>query len=144
VEVNRDQAASGSASLEVANADITTFTNITHTTEATADTFATLTFTADGATTYLLDAQWYATRGTTYIGFALYMDGTDQGAILLNPTGAGTGGTMPFHWGKRVTPSAASHTFTLRAYVDAGTGTAGGGAGGAGVALGGYFRATKV
>lgn len=127
---------------EVANSDLTTFTNITATSEATAQTFATVTFTANGTSTCLLDAQWYATKGTTWIAFALYLDGTDQGVIQLSAA-AGYGGTDTYRWGRRLIPTSGSRTFTLRAWVDAGTGTAGGGAGGAGVALAGHFRALQ-
>lgn len=133
----------GSTSSEITHADLSTFTNISATTEATATTFATVTFTADGTTAYVLDAQWYSTKGTAFIAFALYLDGTDQGVVEVT-SASELSGTFSHRWGRRLVPASGSRTFTLRAWVDAGTGTAGGGAGGAGVALTGFFRVTKA
>lgn len=127
---------------EVAESDLATFTNITATTEATANTFATVTFTANGTSTCLLEAQWYATKGTSFINFALYLDGTDQG-VIQTTNAIMVAGTFPYRWSQRLVPASGSRTYTLRAWVDAGTGTAGGGAGGVGVALSGYFRALQ-
>lgn len=46
--------------------------------------------------------------------------------------------------GRRLTPSAASHTYSIRAYVSAGTGQVGAGAGGSGNNVPGFIRITKV
>lgn len=108
----------------------TSDTSITASTSATSDTVVTAAaFTGDATVVILLEF-WcpYVIRGTTNINVQFF-DGSTAigGAIGI------TGLVQPLTLRKRLTPSAASHTYSVRAFVDAGTGTVKGGAGGAGV-----------
>jgi hypothetical protein len=117
--------------------------NITATTEATANTIVTGgAVSYDGSTVVLIEFFIPAsTRGTTYTQFWLYDGSSSIGAIGVN-SGGSTG--LSFHLSRRLTPSNASHTYSLRGSVDGATGTATGGAGGAGAYVPGFIRITKV
>jgi hypothetical protein len=81
--------------------------------------------------------------------FAWLYDGTSIGKIGLvaQPTyspssavGVGTGVTLQ----RRLTPTAAAHTYSVRGTVASGTGIAVGGAGGAGNYAPGFIRISRV
>jgi hypothetical protein len=61
---------------------------------------------------------------------------TDLGRL----TNAGAWGTGPLHLVKRLTPTAASHTYKIRCWSASGTITVRAGAGGAGVKMPGFIR----
>lgn len=111
-------------------------TNITGTTSGAPTTVVTApAITFDGAPVIVeFQAAWYKI-GTTSINVGLYLDGTYQGRLgfaqaAFTPAGLSAA---------RVTPSAGSHTYSVRAFVDAGTGEVG-----ADASLPGFIRVTKV
>jgi hypothetical protein len=123
-------------------AQLTTGVNITATTEATANTVVTGgAVTYDGSTVVIIEAFVpSATKGTTYTQWWLYDGSSSIGAWgVLQVTGGGS-----VYLRRRLTPSNASHTYSLRGSVDGATGTATGGAGGAGVYVPGFIRITKA
>lgn len=73
----------------------------------------------------------------------LFLDSTDEGVFGEITAGAnGLGG--PALLKARITPSAASHTFTVKAYVTSSTGVVNGGTFGVGQFVPGYIRVTKA
>lgn len=75
--------------------------------------------------------------------FELFEDATDLG-LLGEVTAGGAAGGSPIRVARRRTPSAASHTYTVKAYVSGGSGTVQAGTGTAGVFLPGFIRITKA
>lgn len=113
---------------------ITADANITGTTEATATAAITASaITFDGATPIRVEV-WIKkiNRGTSWINPVLY-DGTSIGNFNV-PGEIPITGTYESNkvFERRLTPSAASHTYSFRCYVDAGTGVVSAGAGGSG------------
>lgn len=83
----------------------------------------------DGVTPLSIEFISYAIlKGTTYIRIGVYMDGNSIGEVVheLNTAAGSAHGEMKY------TPTSGSHTFSIRAYVDAGTGHVFSGIGGAG------------
>ena len=130
-------------------AQITSDVNVTATTEAGADTVITGASVAyDGSTIVEIEffapvAQLEDTAGR-FMSVWLYDGASSIGqiAFLRNPAAAHMNWSVV---GKtRLTPSAASHTYSVRASVSAGTGVVSAGAGGTGVNRPAYLRITKV
>jgi hypothetical protein len=127
--------------------ELTSNTNVTATTEATATTLITASaFTFDGATPIEIRT-WAASfaGGTNYIVPVLY-DGTSIGLFAV-------AGAFPWAAGsqqgevvqsRRIIPTAASHTYSLRAYVDAGTGSVKAGTGGSGAVMPAYLEIRRA
>lgn len=116
--------------------------SITATSEATANTIVTANaVTYDGSTVIYVEFYTYALdQGTTFIALVLY-----DGSSSIGRIGLGLGATrVPALVKRRLTPSAAAHTYSIRAYVDAGTGTAEAGAGGNGNKMPLYIRQYKA
>lgn len=113
--------ATGAGSSEVAYAEKTTDTSITGTSAAGSTTIVTApAFTADGTSTYMVHVQFRGcNRGTSYLRSTLFLDGTYVQDLHENPSTT----QVPLSLASRVTPAAGSRTYSLRAYVDAGTGT---------------------
>jgi hypothetical protein len=113
-------------------------------TEATATTVVTATaYTFDGATPVVVEFfAPAAVRGTNRIAFVLY-DGAASIGILANEPNV-QGAEWPVFVARRLTPSAAAHTYSVRAFVDAGAGTVTAGAGGVGNYMPGYIRIRKA
>lgn len=126
---------------EFAYAEFTANVNVTATTEATANTVVTAgAVTFDGATPVVIEfVSIDAGRGTSNLDLWLFDGSTSLG--LWDFTQAAHGFVS---LRRRLTPSAAAHTYSVRASVDAGTGVVSAGAGGAGVSLPGYVRITKA
>jgi hypothetical protein len=128
---------------ELDYAQITAPVNVTATTEATANTLITGgAVTYDGATVVMIEAFLPAAlRGTSLLQLWLYDGAASIGAIGL--VGNFTTGES---WvgRRRLTPSAAAHTYSLRASVDGGTGVATGGAGGVGNYVPAFMRITRA
>ena len=139
---------------EIGYAQITTNANITDTSEATATALITVTATFDGGAVY---AEVFAARVVTPAGaagdtvtFTLF-EGSTEITLLGNPramiASAGSQWAAPLHLKYKFTPTAASHTYKLCAFVQDTTGTpvlvAGAGSG-AGTAPPSYLRFVKV
>ena len=128
---------------------ITTPQNITATSEGTATTAvqgATVTY--DGATPVRIEVfSPGITQGTTTIADCLY-DASGGGAAasigwLMHGSYAAVTDRRPYAAVRRLTPSAATHAYSWRLWVDAGTGVAHAGAGGSGNLPPAFLRITR-
>jgi len=136
---------------EVAYTEFTSNVAPTATVEASANTVVT-------ASAYTFDGQsgWYiefycsnarpdvAAESTLRVW--LFEDGSSIGRMaVLTTDDAGTvGANASIYVRRKLTPSAGSHTYSIRATVNAGTGSLNAGAGGAGNVMPGYIRISKA
>jgi hypothetical protein len=122
----------------------------TATTEATANTVVTAAAVSfDGSTTVLIEffAPYASPTNTAgaYVFFVLYDGSSSIGLMGAIRTPSATGDhVVPVRLTHRLTPSNASHTYSIRAYVSSGTGEVVGGSGGTGNYVPGFIRITKV
>ena len=119
--------------LELDYTEITSSVNITATSEATATTLVTAAaVTFDGNTEVIIEfsANMARPEGGNNIFFWLYEDGSSIGRLGYLLSTSQDGG--PVHLTRRLTPSAASHTYSVRAHMDTSNGTVSAGAGGSG------------
>lgn len=132
-------------------AEITSDASITATAEGSADNVVSgNSVTYDGSTVVVIE--FFSPRvipatGTVGRGvfFVLY-DGASSiglfGAVRTPATG--TAHNAPVRLARRLTPSAAAHTYHIKAFVDAGTGTVTANTGGSGAYMPAYIRITKA
>lgn len=131
--------------------EVTTLVSITATAEGSANTVVTGSAVAyDGSTAIVIE--FFAPRclptGTAgaYQEIYLYDGSSSIGRLAIE--GNGTTGPNSIYRSvllrRRLTPSNATHTYSVRATVSAGTGDLGGGAGGTGNYMPGYIRITRV
>jgi len=121
----------------------------TATTDATANTVVTgNAVTYDGSTIVMVEFFAPAARPRADAAGSLFLVLYDGAAAIgrlaafnYPATGADT---KPVKVARRLTPSAGAHTYSVRAFVDAGTGLVGAGAGGSGVQFPGFIRITKA
>jgi hypothetical protein len=135
---------------EIAYTEFTANVSVTATTEATANTVvAASAVTFDGATAVLIE--FFAAAMQPDINLAgrallvwLYQDGTSIGEIaqVTAPTANQLQGPMSVK--RRITPSAGSHTYSIRSSVNAGTGSFSAGAGGLSAVMPGFIRITRA
>ena len=126
----------------------TTNTTISATTEGTANTIVTAaTIVFDGSTVVLID--YYAAAvscGTGDVIFVLY-DDAGSGAASVGIIGEftqGTSLTTAARLTRSLTPTAASHTYSVRAYRATANGTVVAGAGGSGAYMPTFICLTKA
>lgn len=141
------------SNVELTYNQITSGVSPTATSEATADTVVTASAVAcDGASTILIEFWAFSARprsdASGGMSFWLYDDAGGGAASIgrigfLNYPATGAD-NKPVHLLRRLTPSAASHTFSIRASVSAGTGNIGAGAGGSGADGPAFIRITLV
>ena len=132
---------------ELAYNEFTSPVSVTATTEATANTVVTASaVTFDGSTVVLIEA--YApsvSMSTTNVSVTsvLFQDGVAIGEIAhhYGPTATFV---KELNGKRRLTPAAGARTYSMRSYVNTGTGTITVGAGGSGASVPGYIRITKV
>lgn len=120
----------------------TSSVSVTATTEGTANTVVTApAYTFNGTTTAWVRF-WCpgVTKGTTNINFVVYDGASSIGGGVIGITATTK---HPIVFEKRITPTAAAHTYSVRAWVDAGTGSAIAGTGAAGTDAPGFIRVTK-
>lgn len=136
---------------ELAYVEYTSDASLTNTTEGTAHTVVTApAIVFDGATAVWLEFYCEAARpDPANIGATMTVLFTDGGTALGQAQVAQTPVVgANFKAGalvrRRLTPSAASHTYDARGFVSVGTGILKAGAGGAGLFLPGYIRITKA
>lgn len=131
----------GPPGYEFAYNEFTATVNLTATSEATATTIVTASaVTFDGATPVLIEAWFpFADQGTPSTAFTLY-DGASSIGTLQSIAAIQEGVSVK----RRLTPSSAAHTYSVRGWVPAGTGHAYAGVGGVGNMLPGFIRITKV
>jgi hypothetical protein len=124
--------------------------SVTQTTESAATVLVTgnaVVF--DGATIvniifYSLGCKTPAVLGDQLV-VNLWQDGADIGRIAQVQTAAVAATGAPVYGIRRMTPSAGSHTYSMRGWISAaGTATVQAGAGGAGVSLPGFIRITRA
>lgn len=127
--------------------------SITATTEGTAQTVVSgAGFTADGTSQYLVEFYAPGARPTVGVGNASLVLILAEGAtslglwgIVLDPsTAAAADFRLPLRLSRRLTPSAAAHTYTCKAYVSTGTGVVQNGAGGTGNKMPAYIMVTRL
>ena len=93
---------------------------ITATTSATAQAVVTgNAVTYDGTSCFVEFFADFVQGGSTRITFVLYDGSTELGRPWRNVQASFAG---PVYWKTQVTPSAGSHTYSCKAYVDAGSG----------------------
>ena len=140
---------SGVTRLELSYVEFTAPVNVTATTEATANTIVTGGAIAyDGST--VVRIEFFAPNANVDAGgvhdlWLVLYDGASSIGFLGIMSSLGVGYQfIPMNLSRRLTPSNASHTYSVRAYVDYGTGNVGAGAGGVGNSMPGFIRVTKV
>ena len=122
---------------EVYYSSQTSTVNVTATSAATAQSIV-----GGGTATYTavpVMVEFFAPSidiGTTNIQLSIWYDSTDLGVVVIR-TGSGR---MSSYGSIRHTPTAGSHTYTGKAFVDAGTGHVYANAGGAGNDAPAYLR----
>lgn len=123
----------------------------TATTEGTANTIVTSNSVSyNGTTIVMIEFFSMGARPDTgaagrTLSFWLYEDAASIGrlGVIVTPAGGGSGDNKPVVIRRRMTPSNASHTYSIRASVSAGTGLVGAGAGGITADMPGYIRITR-
>ena len=126
----------------------TSDTSITATSAATANTIVTgNAVTYDGSTPVIIEFFTPAINTEPTGGslcFVVLYDGTGIGTLAIQRTPASANDDKAAYVRRRLTPSAASHTYSIRAYVSAGTSNVSAGAGGVGVTMPAFIRITKA
>jgi len=143
------QTPSSGSGAELDYAQFTSPVSITATTEGTANTLVTGASVAyDGSTVVMIQFYCpYITPASTN-GASVIVQVNEGSTVLgyicsvLVPTGAQM--NIPGNGFMRLTPSAASHTYSIRAFRGTGNGTVGAGAGGAGAYRPGFMRIIKA
>lgn len=126
-------------------------TSITATSEATANTVLTAgAVTFDGGTVVMVDffaPYLQVPAGNHNLVLVLYDNGSSIGLMTI-ATGPDATNSLrvPAHVSRRLTPSTGSHTYSVRAFVDSGTGVvhAGAGVGGSGIYMPAFIRIYRV
>lgn len=144
------EAPSGSSDLAGFEKDYAQFTSpvtVSATSEATADTIVTGNSVAyDGSTVVMVEfyAPYFDSSGGARILTIVLYDGSSSigklGVILTLSGTIEMGSTLQ----RRLTPSNASHTYSVRGYINTGTAPVGAGAGGSTNYMPGFIRITKV
>lgn len=140
----------GAWARELNYTQITSSVNLTATTEATANTIVTASaVTFDGSTTAIIE--FFANSiqtpavNSSFVVLALYDGASSIGffAFIQNPAAANPI-SVPVTLSRRLTPSAAAHTYSIRGYVSGGTGVVAAGAGTIGVNAPAFIRITRA
>ncbi len=124
--------------------------SITATSEATATTIITANaVTYDGSTVIMIEFFCPeiipASSDNAFVRIVLYDGSSSIGyfGIVFNPKVVSSG-RWPVHLMRRLTPSAAAHTYSVRGYVNTGTGEANGSSGGTAAYVPVFIRQYKV
>ena len=130
-------------------AQVTSSVPTTQTAEASATTVVTgNAVTYDGSTTIMVEFVTdsgvpQATSGANLIAY-LYDGSSSIGLISRITNNAGATGRWPMYGSRRLTPSAGSHTYSIRITTSSGTGTILAGTGGVGTEAPAFMRITEV
>lgn len=134
---------------EVDYVALTSSVNVSATSEATADTVVTANAESfDGSTIAIIE--FFAPRGrpaastNATIDYVLYDGSSSIGLLGRQHSAAASSANFAVYLVHRLTPSNASHTYSIRAFVSTGTGAVTGGAGGSGNIMPGYIRISKL
>jgi len=138
----------GNSIVDISYVEFTTGVGISATTEATANTVVTAgAVTCNGTDAYWIEffsPQWIAGSSANYLAAVLY-DGASSVGILgvMGSTGAQDYTPAPVR--RRLTPSAGSHTYSIRGFISGGAnGQFSAQGGGAGVQVPGYINVSCV
>lgn len=141
----------GGAGTELTYNEFTSNATITATTEATANTVVTASAVAfDGSTVVMIEFYAFSIRPDTgaagrNISLYLYDGSSSIGRIGLFSAPSGGNDNKAVFVTRRLTPSNATHTYSIRAAISAGTsGLISAGAGGSGADMPGYVRIVSV
>lgn len=131
---------------ELAYAQATANVTVTATTEAAAQTIATLpAITVDGATPVIINVHIpFVSLSVGGYAFAVLYDGSTSLGRFGGAYDSATGGGGSYHGSMRLTPAAGSHAYSLRVYVSGGTGTLYAGTGGVGQYSPAFIRVSSV
>lgn len=141
----------GAATNQLAYQEFTGSVSVTATTEATANTLVTAAaVTFDGSTK--VNIEFFAPLiqpDDTTAGNAIFLvlyDGSTRIGQLASATSPSTASALDVtvFAARQLTPSAATKTYSVRAYVSTGTGVVSAGAGGAGAYMPGFIKITRV
>ena len=149
IEVLSSGPAGGGPGSELSYVAFTSDTSITATTEATANTVVTAApVTFDGSTVVMVEFFCSTIEADLVLGRSisvyLYDGAASIGRLTAVISQTTTSNRYPTFLAHRLTPSAASHTYSIRASVSAGAGTVSGGAGGVGNVMPGFIRITRI
>lgn len=127
----------------------TTSTNITATTEGTATTYITAgSITGDGAFAVIVDVEIPIVDTPALAGQNLYLvlfeGATSKGNLGRIASPAAAAMRVSFRQSRRIVPPASAVVYTVKSYVDSGTGVLRAGAGSAGVEIPASIRITRV
>lgn len=134
---------------EIDYVEFTSSASVSATTEGTANTVVTANAESfDGSTVGVIEFFSAAARPAAVDGGSLSLwlyDGSSSIGLIgfVNSQGASSS-NLPVHVMRRLTPSNASHTYSIRASVSTGTGSVGAGAGGATATMPGFIRISKL
>lgn len=129
----------------VSYTEFTAGVSITATTEAGANTLVTApALAADGATSYLIEfaAPQVANQPASGLAFVLYDGATSLG--FIGQASTGTTQNPPVNLPRRLTPSAGSHTYSIRAFSGVSGASVFADTGGAGKNVPGFIQITKA
>jgi len=137
--------ATGASAGELAYAQITADISVTATTEATSTAIVSSGAVTYAATPIMIEfwCGWAVAPNSAALDFLLYDDTTIVGWMGVLAVSASNMQT-PIHLMRRLTPTAASHTYKIKAMVSGGTGTIKAGSGGTGVILPAFIRVTNA
>ena len=118
---------------------------ISATSGATANTIVTSSAIAySGSQTIIIEFMANGQTGSAANLYAVLYDGsTELGIMSIVSSGSGVG-RAPVHAFRRLTPSAATHTYSIRGFRDTADGSYRAGAGTAGVFMPGFIRISEV
>lgn len=134
---------------EIDYVEFTSSVNITATAEASADTVVTANAESfDGSTIAIIEFFSPRVRPAASIGaiidVVLYDGSSSIGLWGRGYSATAQSENRAMYLVRRITPSNASHTYSVRAIVTTGTGVVGAGAGGSGAAMPGFIRISKL
>lgn len=134
---------------EVDYEEFTSDVSVTATSEGTANSVVSASTLTYEAVPHLIE--FFATGARPDNGAAgrilhitLFDSTTVIGALAGVTTPAASNMNVPVYLARRLTPTAASHTYNIKAWASAGTGLIQAGSGGAGTKLPGFIRITRV
>ena len=134
---------------EVGYAQITASVTPTATTEATANAVVSLGAITYEAVPHMVEFYSPSVRpdnaaANRTMSIILADAGTSVGILAVQSTPAANNANTALHCMYQLTPTAASHTYGIEAFVNAGTGNIAAGAGGAAASVPAFIRITRV
>lgn len=134
---------------EVAYVEFTSDVSVTATTEATGNSVVSAGAITFEAVPHMIEffapgARPDNAAAGRVLHLILYDSTTALGELAAPQTPAAANDNQPVFLARRLTPTAASHTYNVKAWVSTGTGLVQAGAGGTGTKLPGFIRAVRI